>query len=1137
MGGVNYLQTLLSRIRPQGSLDLRGWRIQFIKSISLLSIFAFPIILWPSLLSFFAEGRYDLIAFDLGLWFILIGWFLFVPQRFYHLKAILWLVILYIMMVFYFVELGPNYARSGWLVLCVVMTTLLYGMWGTVVAAGVNTVILFLLYWGLPPQNPAWAAVFNAPSGQWTMFVANISLISLVTGLAPALMLDQLDHSLAEERESEMKYSRLFDSMMDAYVSVDLSGKIRDTNLIFRSMLGYSDDELRRLTYPELTPEKWHPLETAIVEKQILIQGYSAVYQKEYRKKDGTLFPVELRTFLLRDHLGQPSGMWAIVRDISERKQAEKALSESERMHRLLTRYHKHLNQISILFAGAPDLQDLFSKIAENFRFLTGAMASSFLVFNPENRVLKIVSLSIDQPMREKAEPVFRTGLLEISFPVSQEDLEPLRGRGIRRSKDLYELTSGGIPQDLSDAISQAIGCQHLMALPITCASELIGTCLAFLPTDQTVVPDDALNTYSHLAGLAVQRKRAEQDLQLSEQELRSYFNSAGDAIYVIDLKRGRILDCNQQALLQLGYTRNEILQLSTQDIEVLLKPDEIEKVHQRVRPEKTILAEGVHKRKDGSTFPVEIRLSPINSSQSQYSIAIVRDITGRKQAEVALRKSELRFRTLFEYAPMAISLTRSGIILYSNQKMRELFGMSLEDSVGGFITDYFAPSQREEREERIRRRLLGLPAPSEFESVGLRKDGSEFLMDVGLKEIQLEDGPANLTFVTDITERKRAEEDRVVMSKLESTGILAGGIAHDYNNLLSVILGNLELIKMSPLDGMTFPYLEAAEKAVLAARGLTRQLITFAKGGAPVKKKVALSGLLEEQVAFTLRGSPVGFNFSIPSDLWLTEVDETQIGQVIRNIALNAREAMPEGGMVSVTAENMVLKEPSDLSLPAGSYVKISISDQGGGIPKEILSKIFDPYYSTKQRGDQKGMGLGLTICHSVIQKHGGAIAGNSRTGEGTTFQIYLPALSEGLNEERAGSDRVTVLGRILVMDDEALIRNMISAMLSRMDYEAVLVEDGVKAVEVYRQATAQGRPFDAVILDLTVPGGMGGVKTIQELIQINFPVKAIVLSGYDNDPVLQNYERHGFRGALTKPFLFNDLKEILSRVIGRDN
>ena len=403
------------------------------------------------------------------------------------------------------------------------------------------------------------------------------------------------------------------------------------------------------------------------------------------------------------------------------------------------------------------------------------------------------------------------------------------------------------------------------------------------------------------------------------------------------------------------------------------------------------------------------------------------------------------------------------------------------------------------------------------------------------LKGIVFESGQACRVTLTDITDRKQAEGDRLILNKLESTGILAGGIAHDFNNLLTVNLLNLELAQMLNLPNAELAqYLTDAKKSALMSKSLTAQLLTFAEGGAPIRKAMKISGLIQESVRIALSGSKVRGEFSLAEDLWPADVDEAQLGQVIRSMVLNAREAMPNGGVVSVRAENVVLSGTEQPPLPAGDYVQVSIADQGIGIPKDVLPKIFDPYFSTKQRGDRKGMGLGLTICHSIVHKHEGAITVESAVRVGTTFDIYLPAILKIAEEEKMPPPCSALQhGRVLVMDDEAGVREIVGLTLSEMGHTVELAQDGQAVIEVYKTAKLQGRGFDVVILDLTVREGMGGRETLQELLKLDPRVKAIAMSGYALDPVILEPERHGFKGVLTKPFDMGKLHKNLDQVM----
>ena len=387
--------------------------------------------------------------------------------------------------------------------------------------------------------------------------------------------------------------------------------------------------------------------------------------------------------------------------------------------------------------------------------------------------------------------------------------------------------------------------------------------------------------------------------------------------------------------------------------------------------------------------------------------------------------------------------------------------------------------------------------------------------------------------FITDITEQKKLEGELRRAQKLESLGILAGGIAHDFNNILTAILGNISLADSfadSDSKDNMHKALKEAEKASLRAKGLSQQLLTFASGGLPVKKVISVGGFIKEAAGFALKGSNVVCEYSISNDLAPVEVDEGQIGQVIQNLIINACQAMPEGGVINVHAENINIDSEKALPLKPGRYVKISIKDQGVGIPQKHISKIFDPYFTTKQTGS----GLGLATTYSIIRNHGGYITVNSKVGEGTTFCVYLPATDKKVDVEMdTGKGSFLGQGRILIMDDEEIIRNFACDALRHFGYEVDSAISGDEAINLYKRAGELGQPFNAVILDLTVPGGMGGKETVKELLKIDPGANVIVSSGYSNDPIMAEYNKHGFKGIVAKPYKPKELSEVVSKVI----
>lgn len=387
------------------------------------------------------------------------------------------------------------------------------------------------------------------------------------------------------------------------------------------------------------------------------------------------------------------------------------------------------------------------------------------------------------------------------------------------------------------------------------------------------------------------------------------------------------------------------------------------------------------------------------------------------------------------------------------------------------------------------------------------------------------------LANVRNITNNKKLEEEMIKTAKLESLGTLAGGIAHDFNNLLTAFLGNLSLAK-TQLQGKDsiIERLDAAENAALSARDLTRQLLTFSRGGEPVKKNLALDELIYDSAKFSLSGSNVKCRYKIAKNLWTVMADKGQIGQVLHNMILNADQAMPDGGLITISCENLVAEEKDHTSLNKGKYVRIRIKDKGVGIPTENLNKIFDPYFTTKKTGS----GLGLATAFSIVRKHGGYIEVDSELKKGTTFTIYLPAETRKQAKSRLPKQRIPHgAGQVLVMDDEYMVREVAGEMLLSLGYQVEFAVDGREALQKYKAKLEAGSPFDAVIMDLTIPGGMGGRETIKRLLRLHPSAQVIVSSGYCNDPVMSDYRSYGFKDVIFKPYQLQEFSSVMKRVV----
>jgi len=545
---------------------------------------------------------------------------------------------------------------------------------------------------------------------------------------------------------------------------------------------------------------------------------------------------------------------------------------------------------------------------------------------------------------------------------------------------------------------------------------------------------------------------------------------------------------------------------------------------------------------KDGTRKATEVTATARWNEKGDYlgHICVVRDITERKRDEEKLRQSEEFIRGILDTVDEGfIVIDRDYRILTANKAYCSHAGLCGDEVVGSHCYEISHGTSRpcfEEGEECAVRTVFATGEPQTSLHKHPGRNGS--VMYVETKAYPIKDAAGGVRSVIEtinnITEKHLLEEERLKTQKLESIGTLAGGIAHDFNNLLQGVFGYISMAKLTyDQREKSLAMLEQAEKALHQSVSLASQLLTFSKGGKPVRKRTVLAPLVENAAKFALSGSRSGLALDIAPDLWSVDADSGQIGQVVQNIVLNADQAMPGGGRIVITARNIAADDGElPQSLGARDHVLLAITDSGIGIPEQDLNRIFDPYFTTKEKGN----GLGLATAYSIVRNHEGLITVSSDVGRGTTFLLYLPAAvaGEAVSKQAAAPVVSSRSGRVLIMDDEEMVRLVSGELIRALGHETAFAEDGETAVRLYQEARAAGRPFDVVILDLTIRGGMGGAEAVHRLQAIDPSLRAVVSSGYSEDAVIADYRQHGFQAFLKKPYDIEDLKRTLNALIG---
>lgn len=647
---------------------------------------------------------------------------------------------------------------------------------------------------------------------------------------------------------------------------------------------------------------------------------------------------------------------------------------------------------------------------------------------------------------------------------------------------------------------------------------------------DDTLIHLDPIGIISEtFIQILAHLKETNLDLETAKDDIQAIFDSVGEGIQVLNAK-GEIIAYNQKMTGLFVLDEQEVLGRTCREAVCAGETNEEMCLFKMVKDKKKSVRIRTWQCRNRY---YEIIGTPIIDKEGilQRVVILYMDTTRRKKSEMALLESEDRYRDLFENATdMLQSIDPEGRILVVNKAWRETLGYSEDELAGLKVFDILHPDQI----ERCRKNFDKILEDGEefsCQTIFLSKSGTPISVE-GKVNCRFVDGkPMALRSVFhNISEKLKMEEELRRAQKLESIGLLAGGIAHDFNNLLTGILGNILLAQLKAPEGDLARLLKNTENAAHRAQELTRQLLTFSKGGAPIKETASVVEIIKDVVPFTLSGSNTTWSLEAEDNVCPVDVDSGQFSQVLENLVINSDQAMPDGGIINIKISNYTQNEQLPELLAGGKYVKIDIEDHGIGIAREYLPRIFDPYFTTKK----KGSGLGLASAYSIIRNHNGLLTVDSEPGKGTTMSIYLP-VSKGKprKKELVTPKSIEGRGRILLMDDDEIVRQVGAQMLTVLGYEVDEACDGEETLQKYHEALNSSSPFDAVILDLTIPGKMGGKETITRLLVLDPQVKAIVSSGYSNDPIMAEFRKYGFSGVVPKPYSLEKLGSTVKSII----
>lgn len=997
------------------------------------------------------------------------------------------------------------------------------------------------------------------------------------------------EKTITELKEAERELAKSFlytrsliEASLDPLVTINPNGKIMDVNKATEEATGIDRATLSGSDFSDYFTE---PDKAREGYRQVFSQGFVRDYPLALRHTSGRAMGVLYNATIYKNAAGEVQGVFAAARDVTDRKQAEQKAAQlaaivqssddaiiGKTLDGIITSWNKGAEKVygyhesevigqPISILVPPGHEDEVPQILAKLKLgehidhyesvrrrkdghSIDVSLTVSLIRDAEGKIVAASSIGRDISERKQAEEALAAerqrlfsvletmpayvGLLTPDYQVAFANRYFKESFGEPEGRRCYEYMFGR-----SDPCEN---CQAYKVLETKTpqAYEWLGPDgRTYQIYDQIMHDTDGSPLILEMGIDITERKRVEEALRESEEKYRLLVNQIPAVVFHGYGDWGvDFFDHKIESLT--GYRKEEFDSRKIKWCDLIL-PEDLDKAQrifiEALKTNKSYVREYRIRRKDGEIRWVQCRgqISCDAEGSIEYVSGVMFDITEPKRAHESLRRAKEEWELTFDAVPDLIAiLDTQHRIVRVNRAMADRLGVAPNKAIGSFCFEVvhhlesppgFCPHLHLLKDGREHQAEVHEPAL-----------GGDFLVTVSPLYNHEGHLSGSVHVAHDLSERKQMERERLRLAKLEAVGVLAGGIAHDFNNVLMGVLGNISLASMASSASEAHERLVAAEAACGQAQSLAQHLLTFAKGGAPVKKPQNLKEIVQGVTKMALSGSQSRVELFLPDQLWYVEVDRSQMEQVFSNLFINADQAMPTGGLIQVEAENLEVTAGSRLPLAPGKYVMVTLKDQGIGISPELLERIFDPYFTTKQ----KGSGLGLATTLSIVTQHGGYIMVDSQLGRGATFRLYLPAQEEaGLPEKPVEAKPLEGHGRILVMDDDPLVREVMDKMLRKLGYEPVFAQEGREALELYARGQASGEPFAAVILDLTIPGGMGGTEAIQHLLAQDPQVKAVVSSGYADDTIMADFKAFGFQGVIAKPYRLADLARVLQEVL----